>query len=109
MFNHIENELLPNALMIGVDYDLFWTLNPRSLSPFVKAFDLKQKYDDGVAWQHGVYVQQAIASCLNKSSKYPTKPMMSKTTYREVPMSAEQIKARVMAQMNVINSKLGKE
>ena len=93
--------------MIGVEYDLFWTLNPRSLQPFVKAFELKQKYDDSVAWQQGVYIQLAIASVLNKSAKYPTKPMMAKTVERD--MTAEEIKARVMSQMKVINSQFGKE
>ncbi|MFA0815833.1 MAG: hypothetical protein ACC608_08570 [Anaerofustis sp.] len=33
---------LPQALVIGVSYDLFWTLNPKTLEPFIEAFKQKQ-------------------------------------------------------------------
>jgi len=107
----IEDEVLPNALMIGVDYDLFWTLNPKSLSPFVKAFSLKQKHEDALAWSQGIYIRLAISSCLNKASKYPEKPMMADKikVEPEKPMSMEEIKRRFMAHANDINIKFRKE
>jgi len=40
--------------MIGVEYDLFWRLNPKSLTPFVKAFSMKAKYEDSLAWTMGM-------------------------------------------------------
>lgn len=95
--------------MMGVDYELFWTLNPMTLSPFVKAFDLKIKHEDRLAWQNGFYIRLAIASCLDAKSKYPENPLMSKGIIREKEMSAEEIKSRVMAKMNVINARFGKE
>lgn len=107
--DNINDVVLPNALMIGVDYELFWTLNPKSLSPFVKAFALKQTYDDGVAWQHGMYIRMAIGSVMSKGSKYPPKPMMSKDKPKKIGMSADEIKSKVMEQMGKINAKFGKE
>jgi hypothetical protein len=97
--------------MIGVDYDLFWTLNPKSLSPFVKAFSLKQKYDDAIAWSQGIYIRMAIGSCLSKNTKYPEKPMMADKVKIEPPkpMTMEEIKRRFMAHANDINVKFGKE
>lgn len=94
--------------MMGVDYELFWTLNPKSLSPFVKAFNLKQKYDDAISWQSGLYIRLAIASALNKQSKYPQKPMMSEPV-EDKPMTSEEIKNKVMAQATRINAKFGKK
>lgn len=93
--------------MIGVDYDLFWTLNPKSLSPFIKAFSLRQKYDDAMAWQAGVYVRMAIASSFSKDVKYPNKPLMDKAEPKQ--MSADEIKRRFVAHAKLINSTLGKE
>lgn len=93
--------------MIGVDYDLFWTLNPKSLSPFIKAFDLKQKYDDTVAWQQGYYIRMAIASCFDKNAKYPSKPLGNKE--KDSEMDNEEIKRRFLAHANMINRQFGKE
>lgn len=88
--------------MIGVDYDLFWTLNPKSLSPFIKAFELKQKYDDASAWRSGMYIRMAIGSVLAKGNKYPTKPLSD--TGRD--MTPQQIKEKMMAQAEIINARL---
>ena len=108
MLNTINEKLLPQALMIGIDYDLFWKLNPRSLSPFIKAFGLKQEQLDTVAWQQGIYIQKAIASIMDKNAKYPTKPMFSSKEEKK-PMSMEEIKAKFMAKAISINSQFRKE
>lgn len=92
--------------MIGVDYDLFWTLNPKSLEPFVKAFELKQKYDDMISWTNGLYVRMAIVSSLTKDAKYPKSPLSSLTNEPEV-MDAEIIKAKMFRQMKLVNSQFG--
>ena len=88
--------------MIGVDYDLFWKLNPKSLIPFTKAFSLRQKYDDTIAWQNGLYIKMAIASSFNKQAKYPDHPMTVERVEREMPQ--EEIKRRFMRQMELINA-----
>ena len=106
--DNIIDVTLPKALMMGVDYELFWTLNPKSLSPFNKAFDLKQKYDDGISWQNGYYIRMAIASAMSKEAKYPTRPLSTKDV-QKVEMSSEEIKRKFMTQANLINAKFGKE
>lgn len=94
--------------MIGVDYDLFWTLNPKSLSPFIKAFELKQDYDDEFSWRLGTYIRMAIASSLSKDSKYPEKPF-SYQPKGATTMTPEQIKEKMMATVVIINTQLEKE
>jgi hypothetical protein len=106
MLDMIVDDVLPNALLIGVDYDLFWTLNPKSLQPFHRAFILKQKYDDTVSWQLGNYIRIAIASSFNKSAKYPDRPATSMSS-GEATM--EEIKERFLRKAKMINKSFGKE
>lgn len=104
---HILNDVLPNALMIGVDYDLFWELNPKSLEPFIKAFSLKQKYEDAMHWNLGNYFRMAIASSFSKNAKYPTRPTMSKADMNQVKqMSSEEIKNRFEAHAKMLNARM---
>lgn len=90
--------------MIGVDYDTFWTLNQKSLQPFIKAFSLKKKDENEGYWLQGLYIQHAIASCFNKDSKYPKKPFSQSDDSQQ-----ESIKERFMRDMNIINSRFRKE
>lgn len=99
----MEN-VLPNALMIGVDYELFWSLTPTTLEPFIKAFRLKQEYDDMQSWQLGAYIKQAIDSSFSKQAKYPKEPMLSKNKNREATM--EEIKSKFMAHAEMLNTKV---
>lgn len=89
--------------MIGVDYDLFWTLNPKSLSPFIKAFKLRREYDSTLAWELGAYVKMAITSSFNKGSKYPTAPFGTKP--KDEVTSSEEIKTKFMNHMELLNSR----
>jgi hypothetical protein len=95
--------------MMGVDYELFWKLNPKSLSPFVKAFSLKQKYQDTMAWQSGQYIKLAITSSFNKESKYPNKPFMSVEKEKPAVCDSEAIKSRMFSQMEILNKRFRKE
>lgn len=92
---------------MGVDYDLFWTLNPKSLAPFTRAFELKRKIKDREMWQHGIYIQHAIASAFNKHSRYPSKPFLDDTPERT--MTPQEIKERVLVQMEIINMRFNRE
>jgi hypothetical protein len=98
------NDVLPNALMIGVDYDLFWELNPKSLEPFIKAFQLKQRYEDAMNWNLGNYFRMAIASSMSKNAKYPNKPMLENKESKQ-HMSPEEIKKRFMAHAELLNAR----
>lgn len=100
----IMNDILPNALMIGVEYNLFWDLNPRELQPFIKAFSIKNKENDVLAWSIGLYTRYSILSALNKDVKYPKRPLSLGECIDE-PMSEEEIKAKMFQQMKVINAR----
>ena len=104
------DEMLPNALMMGVDYNLFWVLDPKGLSPFIKAFSLRQKYEDSMAWQQGLYIRMAVASCLDKSSKYPVKPMLAEKEKEETPEQVqERMKRNFMNHAMLLNARFGEE
>lgn len=103
--DEIYEEVLPNALMIGVEHDLFWTLNPKSLKPFVKAFQLRTEYDDRMAWNQGLYTRLAIASILDKDFHYPKKPISENEIIEKTPEEIqEDIKQKMLAKMQQINS-----
>ena len=97
--------------MMGVNYDLFWTLNPKSLSPFYKAFELSKNQQDEIAWQNGWYIRLAVASIIDSKVKYPTKPMSDTTvTIEEVAQAKmNKIKQKMLETMVVVNSKFTKE
>lgn len=75
----IENIWLPQCLTIGISYELFLSLNPRTIKPFQTAY--KQRKDEEIAtmnysaWLQGLYVAHAIGSCFSKNSKYPSQPI----------------------------------
>lgn len=92
--------------MIGVDYDLFWTLNPKSLTPFVKAFSMKQELNDAQMWNMGIYVRMAVASAMNKSVRYPVKPYGIK---KEQEMDSATIKEKFLQRAKEINARFRKE
>lgn len=75
----IENIWLPQCLTIGISYELFTSLNPRTIEPFKKAYKTQQEEKfanmNYGAWLNGLYVANAIGSCFSKNSKYPEKPI----------------------------------
>ena len=92
--------------MIGVDYDLFWTLNPKSLTPFIKAFSMKQELADAQMWSMGTYIRMAVASVRSKAAKYPTKPYGIK---KDETMDTETIRERFLQRAKQLNSRFRKE
>lgn len=75
----IENVWLPQCLTIGITYELFPRLNPRTIEPFRKAF--QQKKDEEIAtieytaWRNGLYVASAIGACFSKNGRYLDRPI----------------------------------
>ena len=63
----------------GVDYRLFWHLNPTKLKPFFEADKIKLKNRmseiETSAYVNGIYVARAVGACFSKGSKYPEKPL----------------------------------
>lgn len=77
---------LPQALSIGVDYNVFWTLTPEKLEPFIKVFKEREEREaesfqiesNFQAWLQGVYITKAISACFGKNVKYPSEPIRLK-------------------------------
>lgn len=90
--------------MMGVNYDLFWTLNPKSLHPFIKAFELKTKYENTLQWQQGLYIQFAVGSILSKDINYPNSPFGDKVKRNTVEDNS-MFKEKMLQRMNFINSR----
>lgn len=77
----VKEIYLPQALSIGIDYNLFWTLNPAKLKPFVESERIRRKnqLDDMNynAWLHGYYNMLAIGGAMNgKEYPYPKQPIV---------------------------------
>ena len=64
---------------MGIPMDVFWELNPKYMymyqDNYIKEKQEQLKLLDVSAYYNGLYVQQAIASCFNKHTKYPKKPL----------------------------------
>jgi len=69
---------LPNALAIGIDYKLFWHLNPTKLKPFREAYKIQTRLHreelEALAYGIGVYTARAVA-LIGGKSKFPDKPL----------------------------------
>lgn len=70
---------MPAAIRFGIPADVFWELNPKYMYIYQDAY-IKEKEEqikmlDVAAYYQGLYVQQAIASCFSKKTKYPKKPL----------------------------------
>lgn len=83
LLDSILENVLPDALAIGVPYELFWVSTPKDLEPFKKAFSLSQEINDISNWQLGNYIRVAIASAFNDKAKYPTEPYMYTNRHKE--------------------------
>jgi len=121
--DYIRYEWLPGALAIGVPEELFWTLNPRKLKPYVRAEEIRAERKDEEMWRMGLYVHRAtLASTENvlagrKSSvRYFEEPLLatSKRESEEVALTEEQEMAQVEAfftslEVLAANSKIAKQ
>ncbi|HZK01174.1 MAG TPA: hypothetical protein VFC79_14240 [Tissierellaceae bacterium] len=94
----ILHHVLPDALAIGVPYDLFWVMTPKDLEPFKKAFSLSREINDISNWQLGNYIRIAIASSFNDKTKYPSEPYMY--TGRHVEELDEETKLQMGSENN---------
>ena len=85
-FTEIINKVwLPNALLYGVSYETFWTLNPTKLEPFQKKREMEAKEQatalDTLAWSVGSYVVDAMAIFLGRNAPaYPSQPRSMNST-----------------------------
>jgi len=103
MIEQIETELLPQALAIGVDYNLFWELNPKTITPFTNAFSIRQDIEDDNSWKQGKYIEIAIASVLSGGkTKYPKTPFYK---MKNLDQTQDDIKNKFIAHAKLLNKK----
>ena len=94
----INNEYLPYALSIGVSYETFWTLNPRTLKPFIEAYKIKQEVLDEEMWRMGIYVHEAVGVVLAnafakktaKKAEYFKEPLLKQHKLETTELTEEQ-------------------
>ena len=64
---------------MGVEYSLFWSLNPKKMEPFIEAFQqratMKREQMNFTSWLTGMYVTHAVAACFGKNHQYPREPI----------------------------------
>lgn len=92
----IWEEYLPMALSIDVEWELFWHLNPKKLSPFIEGHKKKLKEIDSLihTWI-GTYGISALTTAISKCfSKHST---------------AEYIKDSIMANALISDSDIERE
>lgn len=62
-----------------------------------------------VAWNSGIYIRLAIASTLDKNSRYPTRPMLDsrKQEILDTPeIKQKRIKDKFVAMIPIINARI---
>lgn len=80
---------LPQALSLGIDYNLFWELSPKRTEPFIEASKLKRKMENFNMWKHGLYIQSAVASVLSEKNKYYEEPIDFEAEHTEEQEAAK--------------------
>ena len=75
-----------------ISIEEFWNLNPKYMYMYQKEY-IREKEEqikllDVSAYYQGLYVKQAIASCLDKKAKYPKKPLS--LIEKSKPLSGEE-------------------
>lgn len=69
-------EWLPYALLIGIDETQFWSMNPRRLKPYTKAYNMQKQSENTMAYIQGMYFVEALRCTIgNMFSKKSSKPL----------------------------------
>lgn len=97
--------MLPDALAIGVPYNLFFHLTPIKLKAFYKAFKIKIENRDAEMWRNGQYTLSAtltaIDHCLNgkkAKTEYIKEPLLQKEFEKDT-MTQEELDRREIERM----------
>lgn len=93
-----EKEVLPYALYIGISVEDFWKANPRIMSAYMKANDMKIKEQDRMNWYLGQYITVAIGSCFGKNVKYPEEPFLNDLGLSQEEIDDREIKKMIQAE-----------
>ena len=67
MRRYYEAELIPQCIAMGISYDEFWSLTPRTLNVCLEGYKLRRKIEDEKSWLLGGYVFDAVSLAVNNS------------------------------------------
>lgn len=89
-----SKEWLPFAISIGINDKDFWHLTMRELNAYIEAYKIKQREQDVLNWQLGMYYKIALSNALDEGfngkkakSSYPDEPIFS----QEIEIVEEEI------------------
>ncbi len=100
------NELFKTALVVGMQPEDYWNGDPEWLWAYVEVYNNKihneQKSKNMYEWLQGVYIQKAIASCIDsKNCKYPNEPLdIFPKTEEEIEEEKDKKLYKVKEQLN---------
>lgn len=69
MRRRYEAELIPHAIAMGISYEEFWRLNPRSFTVIANGYKLKRKEEDTMMWLQGGYIFDGVSLALGNAFK----------------------------------------
>lgn len=96
----IYNVWLPAAIRYGISYETFWSLNPRIMDIYQKAYIQKKKEEfeqiETMAWLNGRYVMSAVGACFSKNAKYPELPQRNNNSEKTEGIS-DDLRAEIAA------------
>lgn len=111
------------CLALGISEELFWTLNPKRLHPYLEAEKLMQEKRDTEMWRMGMYVYDAVHAAVDNvlngrksQAKYMDKPLLEQ--YKEAKQEVELTEEDEMKQVEAFflsletlstNAKLAKQ
>ena len=91
-------------------YELYWDGRPELVIPYRRADILRQKRENNNAWLQGAYIRLAVASLLDKKTKYPKQPWeinAPQDNKRDgLTIKQEKAKAAMMAWAERFNQKI---
>lgn len=90
---------MPNALAVGVPYDLFKHLNPVKLEPFFEAHRIQRKMADEDMWRMcGTYMLSALTVAIDRAFngrkskiKYIENPVLSDSFEQKEEFTEEEL------------------
>lgn len=66
--------MCPYFMSYGMTYDEFWYGSLDRLEAYWQANQYSIERRNQELWVQGIYIREAVASCLVKNAKYPEKP-----------------------------------
>lgn len=85
------NETMPYYMAIGVSEERFWTLNPRTLKPYIKAHKLRRQMIDEQQFFAAQYTFEAVSAAISNINfgKHRRQPRNYMGDIRKDPMFEE--------------------